>query len=115
MILLVLAGAERRDAEGLRLTAGEQRRTMGARQNADFGDDRADRLRVAAVDARAGVEDVPANDLRLEFDLNTVAICFGRVYFWLFNAFSREANAAFTFAFDGVNGVVALLLVDVIL
>ena len=63
--LLVLAGAERGDHEGLGLAAGEQRRAVGARQDADLGDDRADRLQVAAVDARAGVEDVPAHDLGL--------------------------------------------------
>ena len=66
MILLVLAGAERRHHEGLRLAAGEQRRAVGARQHADLGHDRADRLEVAAVDAAAGVEDVPAHDLGLE-------------------------------------------------
>ena len=50
----------------LGLAAGEQRRAVGARQDADFGDDRADRLDVAAVDADAGVEDVPAHDLGFE-------------------------------------------------
>ena len=45
MILLVLAGAERGDDQRLGLAAGEQRRAVGARQDADFGDDRADRLR----------------------------------------------------------------------
>ena len=64
-VLLVLAGAERRDRQRLRLAAGEQRRAVGARQDAGLGDDRAHRLDVAAVDARAGVEDVPAHDLRL--------------------------------------------------
>ena len=65
-ILLVLAGAERGDHQRLRLAAGEQRRAVGARQDADFRDDLADRLQVAAVDARAGVEDVPAHDLGLQ-------------------------------------------------
>ena len=64
-VLLVLAGAERRDDQRLRLAAGEQRRAVGARQDADLGDDRAHRLQVAAVDARAVVEDVPAHDLGL--------------------------------------------------
>ena len=50
----------------LRLAAGEQRRTVGARQHADFADDVADGLGVAAVDALAGVEDVPADDLGFE-------------------------------------------------
>ena len=62
-VLLVLAGAERGHHHRLGLAAGEQRRAMGARQHADFGDDVADGLDVAAVDALAGVEDVPANDL----------------------------------------------------
>ena len=35
--LLVLAGAERGDDERLGLAAGEQRRAMGARQDADLG------------------------------------------------------------------------------
>src|SRR5262245_46936726 len=39
--LLVLAGAQRRDHECLRLAAGEQRRAVGARQNADLRYDRA--------------------------------------------------------------------------
>ena len=65
--LLVLAGAERGDDQRLRLAAGEQRRAVGARQHADFGDDRANGLDVAAVDALAGVEDVPADDLGFEF------------------------------------------------
>src|SRR5205085_5235172 len=62
-ILLVLAGAERGHDQRLGLTAGEQRRTVGARQHADFGDDVAHGLDIATVDALAGVEDVPADDL----------------------------------------------------
>ena len=50
-VLLVLAGAERGDDQRLRLAAGEQRRTVGARQDADFRDDRADGREIAAVDA----------------------------------------------------------------
>ena len=53
MICSSCAGAERRDDERLRLAAGEQRRAVRARQHADLGDDRADRLGVAAVDAPA--------------------------------------------------------------
>jgi hypothetical protein len=55
--LLVLAGAQRGHDQRLGLAAGEQRRAVGARQDADFGHDRADGLGVAAVDALAGVED----------------------------------------------------------
>ena len=65
-ILLVLAGAERGDDQRLRLAAGEQRRAVCARQHAGLGDDVADGLQVAPVDALAGVEDVPANDLGLQ-------------------------------------------------
>ena len=50
-ILLVLARAERRDDQGLRLAAGEQRAAVRARQDADLAGDRADRDEVAAVDA----------------------------------------------------------------
>ena len=64
--LLVLAGAEGGDHQRLRLTAGEQRRAMGARQNADLGHDRAHRLGVAAVDAHAGLEDGAAHDVGFE-------------------------------------------------
>ena len=62
-VLLVFAGAERGHHHRLGFAAGEQRRAMGAGQYADFGDDVADGLGIAAVDALAGVEDVPANDL----------------------------------------------------
>ena len=62
-ILLVLAGAERGHHDGLGFAAGEQRRTVGARQHADLADDVAHGLDVAAVNALAGVENVPADDL----------------------------------------------------
>src|SRR5918993_169915 len=65
--LLVLAGAERRNHESLRFAAGEHGRAVGAGQNADLGKDLANGLEVAAVEARAGVEDVPAHDLGLHF------------------------------------------------
>ena len=65
-VLLVLAGAERGHHHRLGFAAGEQRRAVGAGQYADFGDDVADGLGVAAVDALAGVENVPANDLGLQ-------------------------------------------------
>ena len=64
--LLVFGGAERRDHQSLGLAAGEQRRAVGARQHADFRHDLADGLDVAAVDALAGVENVPAHDLGFE-------------------------------------------------
>src|SRR4029077_3467788 len=39
-ILLILAGAERRHHQSLRLAAGEQRAAVRAWQDADFADDR---------------------------------------------------------------------------
>ena len=65
--LLVLAGAERGDHQRLRLAAREQRGAVGARQHADLGHDLPHGADIAAVDALAGVEDVPADDLGFEF------------------------------------------------
>ncbi len=65
--LLVFGGAERGDHQSLGLAAGEQRRAVGARQHADFRHDLPHGFHVAAVDALAGVEDVPAHDLGFEF------------------------------------------------
>ena len=64
--LLGVLGAERGRADRLGLAAGEQSRAVGARQEADHRLDRADRLRVAAVDADAFLEDGAADDLGLE-------------------------------------------------
>ena len=64
--LLVLAGAERRHDQRLRLAAREQGGPMRARQHADLAQDRPNGLHVAAVDAIAGIEDVPAHDLGFE-------------------------------------------------
>ena len=109
-ILLVLAGAERRNDERLGLAAGEQRRTVRARQDADFRDDLADRRQVAAVDAGLGVEDVPANDLGLQF-LEHRGDLLGRV-FRSFVAVRREG--CLDLGLDRVDGGVACLLVDVL-
>ena len=64
--LLVLAGAERGDAQRLGLAAREQGRAMRARQQSDLAIDRPHRLGVAAVDAPAGLQDVGANDVAFE-------------------------------------------------
>ncbi len=64
--LLVLGGAQRGHDQRLGLTAGEQRRAVRTWQYAHFGDNRAHGGEVAAVDALAGVEDVPAHDLGFE-------------------------------------------------
>ena len=65
--LFVFRRSERGHHQSLRLTAGEQRRAMGPRQQADFRHDLPDRFYVAPVDALAGVENVPAHDLGFEF------------------------------------------------
>ena len=64
--LLGVLGAERRGDDRLGLAAGEQRRAVGARKEADDGLDRANRLGVAAVDAAAFLEDRAADDVGLE-------------------------------------------------
>ena len=104
-VLLVLAGAERRDRKRLGLAAREQRRAVGARQDADLGDDRAHGLDVAPVDARAGVEDVPAHDLRLGV-LEDALDLVGRELLLALCGAERGHHLRL----DGVDGAVALLL-----
>src|SRR3954468_8352547 len=84
-ILLVLAGAERGHDHRLGLAAGEQRRAVGAGQHADLGDNVAHGLAIAAVDALAGVEDVPANDFGfelLEHAADAQLVVFRLLPFW---------------------------------
>src|SRR5580704_18867821 len=59
--LLILAGAERGDHQCLGLAAREQGRAVSTRQHAHLAYDLPDGFYVAAVDACAGVEDVPAH------------------------------------------------------
>ena len=108
-VLLVLAGAERGDHQRLGLAAGEQRRAVGARQDADLGDDRAHGLEVAAVDALAGVEDVPAHDLGFELleHAGDCAACRSSAL----GAFREEVRQHL--GLGGVDGVVALQLVGI--
>ena len=61
--LLGILGAERGGANRLGFAAGEQRRAVGARQEADDGFDRADLIELAAVDARTFLEDGGAHDV----------------------------------------------------
>ena len=61
--LLILACAQRRCDKGLGFAAGEQSRTVGARQHADFNLDGPHGLGVAAVDTHAGFQDVAANNV----------------------------------------------------
>ena len=105
--LLVLAGAERRHHESLGLAAGEERRAVGARKDADLGHDRPHRLDVATIDALAGVEDVPAHDLgfKLLEDTGDPLLAVGRI----FNALREEMRHHF--GLGGVDSVVARHLV----
>ena len=64
--LHVVGGAERRGDERLRLAAREQRRAVSARQHARVDRDRADFVRLAAVDAEAGVEHLRAKRVVLD-------------------------------------------------
>ena len=64
--LLRFLGAERGGDDRLRFAAGEQRRAVGARKEADADLDRADRLGVAAVDPAAVLEDRAADDVGLD-------------------------------------------------
>ena len=103
--LLVFGGAERGDHQSLRLAAREQRRAVGARQHADFRHDLPHGFDVAAIDALAGIEDVPANDLGFEFlehagDRQLVVLRFG--------AFREEV--LHHLLFDRGDGVLTILL-----
>ncbi len=64
--LLVLTGAQRGDHDGLGFTTGEQGRTVGPRQHADFGGDRTNRLGVATVDTIARIQDIAADDVAFQ-------------------------------------------------
>src|SRR5690606_20964278 len=83
--LFVFAGAERGNNDSLRFTAGKQGRTVGARQKADFRYNRTNGLEIAAIDAAAGVENVPANDLGLQMLENGRELF--RRHFGFFHAF----------------------------
>ena len=56
-LLLVRRGAQRGHRQRLGLAAGEQRRAVRARQQADLAGDRPDVVQPAAVDALRGVDD----------------------------------------------------------
>src|SRR4030095_1396309 len=58
--------AESRSHQWLRFTAGEQRRTVGARQNPGLDRDGPDGAGVASVDARLAFENAVANDAALQ-------------------------------------------------
>ncbi|CAI8310695.1 MAG: Uncharacterised protein [Rhodospirillaceae bacterium] len=64
--LFILRGTQRGGYQRLGLTAGEDRRAVGAWQHGGLGDDRAHGLGVATVDPHAGVEDAAADDVLLQ-------------------------------------------------
>ena len=70
--LRVAVGAERRGDQRLRLAAREQRRAVGARQEAGADLDRPHGARVAAVDARLAGEDLAADDLGFDVEQHVV-------------------------------------------
>ncbi len=102
--LLVLAGAERGDHDRLGLAAGEQRRAVGARQERRLDHDRTHRDEIAAVDALAGVENVPAHDLG--FELLEHAGDLGNRPFGVVVAFREEVRHRLLLG--GGDGVLAL-------
>ena len=104
-ILFVFAGTERGDNDRLGLAAGEQGRTVRARQDADLRHDRANGRQVTAVDTALGVENVPANDLRLQV-LEDGADHFVRVL----RLFAFREEVCLHLCLDGVDGSVAISL-----
>ena len=78
--LLVLAGAQRRHDQRLGLAAGEQRRTVGAGQDADFGIDVTDFVELAAIRTALRLQHFVAEDALLQ-DAEKFAsfLLFGRI------------------------------------
>ena len=103
--LFVLGGAERGDDQSLGLAAGKQRRPVGARQHADFRRDLPDGFDVAAIDALAGVENIPAHDLGFEFLEHPGD---GGFAVFRFRAFREEVRHHLLF--DRGDGVLTILL-----
>ena len=64
--LFVVLGAERDGDQSLRLTAGEESRTVGAGQNARLAPDGADFFEAAAIGTAADIEHLIAEDLLFE-------------------------------------------------
>ncbi len=104
-VLLVVPGAKRRDDQRLRLATGEKRRTMGARQDAGFRDNRTDRLDVAPIDLDAGVEDVPADNLGLQIVKDLGNLLLGKLRL----AIGRQKRGG-DFCLHSIDRVMAVLL-----
>ncbi len=116
--LLVLAGAERGHHQRLGFAAGEQRRSMGARQQADFGHDVTHGLEIAAVDALAGVQNVPAHDLGFQFlehaadaqlGVGRIVHAAGEIVFQYLGLDCGDGILPFLFGRDGIGGAQFLL------
>ena len=101
--LLVLGGAQGGDDQRLGLAAGEQRRAMGARQDADFGDDGTHGGEIAAVDALLGVEHRVAHDIGFDV-VEQAGIAGGNLAFAFADEFGGEL------LLDGAERVAALEL-----
>src|SRR5262245_15682882 len=104
--LLVFGSAERRHHERLGLAAREHRRTVRPRQNADLRHDRANGLVVTAIDAPAGIKNVPAHDLGfelLEYGRHVQLVVFGVVC-------AAWEEVLEHFFFRGVHRLVTILL-----
>ena len=91
--LLVFSGAERGNHQRLGFAAGEQRRAVRARQDADFRDDRAHRFGVAAVDALAGIEHRVAHHLGFHIVEQAVELILRQLAFAFANELLRSARA----------------------
>ena len=97
--LFVLIRSQRGDNQRLCFTAGEQSGTVRARQNADFGRNRTDRFRIAAVNAHACFQNRVAH--RMIFHFVEYASGNGRFGFVVGNAdlcgFADIGNGVLTF------------------
>ncbi len=106
---LLLERAERGDRQGLRLAAGEQRRAVRARGDADLDRDRADLFVVAAVGALLVDRDALADDRLLEAverELRLLAVLGVRVGLWVAGVLLEDGGL------DGLRRILALELVD---
>ena len=93
--LFILAGTQRCDHQSLRFTAGEQRRTMGARQRTDFGHDGAHGFEIAPVDAPPGVEHRIAHHIGFEIVEQIAKLVGGKFALALAHKLFRRLGADF--------------------
>ncbi len=79
--LLVVAGAQRGDHEALGLASGEERRAVGARQEAGFAHNRTHRGGVTAIDPLAGFHDIAAQNRAFELLQSRAEVFIGQLLF----------------------------------